>query len=372
MPADDNRVVRHARTVEVLMRCPWLGVLVAASFVAGCSAGAGPDAVAQQASEFGTQSCDHLVAKQHFVRISHDVRLHVLERYTTASLVASSRRAVLLLPPTLATNAIYDAHVDGDPSYDAMDRIAKDGYFVFAPSYEGYGLSTRPADGSTVTKQRLLGDLGTLVEWIRRTHHVDKVDVFGMSLGASLAIALGGTESSTDPDHIGRIVVASNVYKSVTPFFQSVFFTPEFLAFLESAPNGYIQTTPDAYAPLLSSAEAPAVDWVGQNLVGSYATGPTLEGFDLPPFDAHDGRAPALQFWGTADPVTPPQDVTAFQSDYGGPVQLHVIAGGGHALLLEPGRDELWTSALAFWDAGRPPLPHVCSVSHCDDDDGDP
>ncbi|HSQ63790.1 MAG TPA: alpha/beta fold hydrolase [Polyangiaceae bacterium] len=353
------------------MRCSGLVLIPAFFFSLGCSAPASSDSTAQESSALASSPCAQLLSKQHYVRVSDDVTLHVLEKYSVGSLAAFPRRAVLMLPPTLATNAIYDAQVPADPTYDAMERIAKDGYFVFTPSYEGYGLSTRPADGSTVTKWRILGDLGTLVEWIRRTHHVDQVDVFGMSLGASLAVALGGTQSSTDPSHIGRIVLASNVYKSVTPFFQSVFFTPQFLAFLQSAPNGYIDTTPGAYAPLLSNATPDATTWVAANLPGSYATGPTLEGFYLPPFDAQEGRAPALQFWGTADPVTPPEDVAAFQSEYGGPVQLHVIEGGAHALLFEAGRDELWQSALAFWDTGRPPLPTFCSVWSCDDDDGD-
>ena len=307
--------------------------------------------------------CDHVESVHRRVQISPDIQLDVIEKSTPRARMARSRRALLMLPPTLATNAIYDASPEGAPDFDALDRAACAGYFAFAPSYEGYGDSSQPADGSSVTAERLLGDMGSLVEWIRRTHHVRRVDLFGMSIGSSLAIALGGTESSTDPDHIGRIVVASNVYKSVTPFFQQIFFNPGLKAFLESAPDGYIETTPDAYAPLLGEADPVAIQWADQALPGRYATGPTLEGFDLPVFDAHAGRAPVLQVWGDADPVTPPEDVTTFQSEYGGPASLHVIAGGGHSLLFEAGRDELWRATFDFLGRSRRRLP-PCDAKH--------
>lgn len=304
--------------------------------------------------EHATALCNHVVSVHHHVRISPDIVLDVIEESTPRDWTQRPRRALLMLPPTLATNAIYDASPAGAPDFNALDRAACAGFFAFSPSYEGYGDSSQPADGASVTAERLLGDMGSLVEWIRRTHHVRRVDLFGMSIGSSLAIALGGTQSSIDRHHIGRIVLTSNVYKSVTPYFQQVFFNPGLKAFLESAPNGYIETTPDAYAPLLGEADPVAVQWVDQNLPGRYATGPTLEGFDLPVFDAHAGRAPALQVWGDADPVTPPEDVATFQSEYGGPVSLHVIAGGGHSLLFESGRDELWRATFEFLEKERP------------------
>lgn len=324
--------------------------------VCGCSADAtrADPGVGTTAGALGTTSalCEHVVSVHHRVRIAPDIVLDVIEKSAPRDFRERPRRALLMLPPTLATNVIYDASPAGAPDFDALDRAACAGFFAFSPSYEGYGDSSQPADGASVTAERLLGDMGSLVEWIRRTHHVRRVDLFGMSIGSSLAIALGGTHSSIDPHHVGRIVLASNVYKSVTPYFQQVFFNPGLKAFLESAPNGYVETTPGAYAPLLGEADPVAVQWVGQNLPGRYATGPTLEGFDLPVFDAHAGRAPALQVWGDADPVTPPEDVATFQSEYGGPVSLHVITGGGHSLLFESGRDELWRATFEF--LGKP------------------
>jgi len=292
---------------------------------------------------------------ERMVQVGDGVALHLIEKHTPRSLGAQHRRALLMLPPTLATNAIYDAQVPGDPSFDALGRAAREGYLAFAPSYEGYGASTHPPNGATVTKEQCFADVAALIEWIHDTHHVERVDVFGMSIGASLAVALGNTTSPVRK-RVGRIVVASNVYRSVTPFFASVFFNPGLYAFLTSAPNGYVATTPDAYGVLLSSSVPAAVTWLNSVLPGTYATGPTLAGFELPVFQAEPARAPMLQVWGTADPVTPPEDVAAFQAAYGGPASLKVIEGGGHSLPFEPGRDELWSATFAFLGAGRSPI----------------
>lgn len=311
--------------------------------------------------------CDSVLRSETMVRVADDVALHVIEKHTPRGLAASPRRALLMLPPTLATNAIYDAQVPGDGStspakssdFDALERAARKGYLAFAPSYEGYGASTHPADGATVTKARCLADVAALVEWIHKTHAVERVDVFGMSIGSSLAVALGSTTSGEVREHVGRIVVTSNVYASVTPFFASAFFNPGLLAFLQSAPNGYVATTPEAYGLLLSNSEPAAVTWLSTALPGTYATGPTLEGFTLPLFDASLARAPMLQIWGTADPVTPPEDVAAFQAAYGGPASLRVIEGGAHSLPFEPGREQLWSATFDFLDAGRPSIREV-------------
>lgn len=307
-------------------------------------------------AKFVPPQCTMVFGSEHHVNVGQGVKLHVLAKHSVRALATYPRRAILMLPPTLATNAMYDAAVPGDGSFNALERAAREGYFAYSLSYEGYGQSTHPANGSTVTAERMLQQAGQVVEWIRQNSLADKVDVFGMSIGSSIAAALGGTQSPIQRSHVGKVVLTSNVYKSVTPFFEQVFFTPEFRAFLESAPNGYIMTEPAAYAPLMSEVVPSAFAWASVKLSGVYATGPTLEGFDLPVFDATRGRAPALQFWGDADPVTPLSDVAAMQADYGGSIRLHVIPNGAHTLHLEAGREELWRETFKFLNEGRGPV----------------
>lgn len=338
-----------------------LSSLVMAGSLLGCAAEAvSQNDVAETSDElfgFVPPHCSLVFSSEHKVNVGNGVKLHVLAKHSIRSLTVFPRRAILMLPPTLATNAIYDAQVPGDPTFNALDRAAREGYFAYALSYEGYGESTQPEHGGTVTAERMLQQAGKVVEWIRVNALADEVDVFGMSIGSSIAVALGGTQSPTKQRYIGRVVLSSHVYQSVTPFFEQAFFSPEFRAFLESAPNGYIETDPSVYGLLMDRVEPAAFDWAGNALAGRYATGPTLEGFDLPVFNATYGRAPALQFWGDADPVTPLSDVADFQADYGGPVDLRVIPDGAHTLHLEEGRETLFDEMFDFLDEGRTPVP---------------
>jgi pimeloyl-ACP methyl ester carboxylesterase len=283
---------------------------------------------------------------EHHIQLSNNVNLHVLEKFTLKSIVRPHRRALLMATGTLVTNDQWNVPAP----YNALERAARAGYFGFSASYEGYGESSKPADGKVVTAERLLGEMGQVVEWIRHHRLVRRVDMLGASLGSSLAVELGGTHSPINRRHIGHVIVTANVYKGVTPLFEAMFFNPAFRAFLESVPNGYLQTAPESYGPVLASAEPAAAAWVSANLPGLYAVGPTLEGFDLPVFPAQNGRAPLLQFWGDQDPITPLSDVQRFQSEYGGRACLSVLAGGGHSPYYEPVKETFWSQSFAFLD----------------------
>ena len=91
---------------------------------------------------------------------------------------------------TLVTNDQYNSDVTEDGSYNALYRCAQEGFFAVSATYEGYGLSSHPEDGSSVTADRLLLEMGELVEWIRWRRWVRRVDLLGSSLGSTLAVAL--------------------------------------------------------------------------------------------------------------------------------------------------------------------------------------
>jgi len=277
--------------------------------------------------------------------------LHVIEKFSAASLARHHRRGVFMLTGTLVNADQYDAVLDdGDTEFSVLERVASHGYIGAAASYEGYDDSSHPTNGADVTASRLLPEVGAAVELFRLLHGIDHVDLLGASLGANLAEELGGVASPIDRHHIGRIVVTSHVYKEVTPLFQQAFFSPEVQELFLTAPNGYVQTAPPFYALILLQAEADAAAWANATFPGTYATGPTLEGFHIPTFQASDGRAPLLQFWGDQDPITPRSDVDTFQAEYGGPSELAVLPGGGHAPYYEPVREQFWGRFFSFLD----------------------
>lgn len=320
--------------------------------VVGCG-GTKEESVAQAALACHSDS-DEIVTQNHYVTTSNGARLHVVEKYNPAR--RGRPRAILMLPATLVTNLIWNAEVPGLPEYNALSRAANEGYTSYTLDYEGYGTSSRPADGKTVTLSRVVDEMGDLVRWIRHRDHVGKVDLLGASFGSSVASILGSTASPIPRGWIGHIVLTSNVYKNVSAFAAQSFFTPATQALLTSIPGGYLPTSLEQYGLVLWAAEPAVAGYCYQNCPGMYATGPTLAGFTLPPFKASTGRAKMLQFWGTADLITPLSDAEQFQSEYGGPHSLVVLNGGAHVPHWEAVREQFWDNTFAFLD---------------DDDDGD-
>jgi pimeloyl-ACP methyl ester carboxylesterase len=328
--------MRTTRLVGVLA----LGLVTGFARVAGADAG-------------NRDHDDDVVSEDHFVTVSSGAVIHVVEKYSAAAFERDHRRAVLMLPATLVTSMLWNADVPGAPEFNAILHTAKEGFLSFSLDWEGYGLSTHPADGKSVTKEVMLADAADIVRWIRDEHHVHKVDLFGSSLGSGVAVALGSTISPIPHRWIGHVVLTANVYKNITPFASQVLLSPAVEQILLSVPNGYIQTSAPFYGIILSQVLPAPLAWANANIPGLYAVGPTLEGFALPDFDAHTGRAPMLQFWGTNDLITPFTDVQQFQAEYGGNGSLVVLNGGGHVPIWEAVRTDFWQAADAFLSDDR-------------------
>jgi pimeloyl-ACP methyl ester carboxylesterase len=321
---------------------------------AGCASEVSPASGAAQGSEQAASQSealsltDPVVSLDHHLLLSNGATIHVKEKFTLKSLARPQRRALMMLTGTLVTNAQYDFPAP----YDALARAARAGFFAFSPTYEGYGESSHPDSGLSVTKERLLPEMGEIVEWIRHHRLLRRVDLMGASLGSSMAYELGSIHSPINRRHIGKLILTANVYKNVTPLFQSVFFTPEFHDLLLNVPNGYLPTPPQAYGLILLQAEPDAQAFGFATFPGVYATGPTLEGFNLPSYPAQDGRAPVLQFLGDMDPITPLSDAQQFQAEYGGEAHLSILPGGGHAPYYEPVKETFWQQAFGFLNVG--------------------
>ncbi len=322
-------------------------LLVTALLLAGCSQASEGSEDVQSADEalHGNGNAP-VTTVDHFVHVSSGATIHVVEKYTKGSLFQGNRRALLMLSGTLVDSREYNL-----PSpYNALDIAARAGYFAYAIDYEGYGQSSHPPDGKVVTKQRLLQESGEVVEWIRHSRHIRRVNLLGSSLGSSLAVELGGGNGPINRHHVGKLVLTSVVYKNVTPEFQQAFFSPAFQQLLLTIPGGYIQTPAEAYGPIVIGAAPAAANSVLTLVPDVYAVGPTLEGFTLPIYPAQDGRNPAMQFWGDQDPITPLSDVQQFQSEYGGNISYRVVSGSGHIPFYSTNATSFWNGAFAFLD----------------------
>lgn len=288
---------------------------------------------------------------QHQVPVEDGITLDVrIERPEKAT-----RRMLLVLPGTLVTHASMSCPLVTGADEDAMQMMARQEWIALCPTYAGYGASTRPVDGKSVTWSALCAHMTALIRWACRTFEVERLDVVGSSLGALLALELAAVDSPVK-DAMGRLVLTSLVYKDVSPVLRESMLSGAMREALLAAPNGYLQTAPADYRSLLGKCGLDVVGWAHRTLPGRYAVGPTLVGFDLPVCEAKRVHKPAMLVWGDKDPLTPWGDVQIFQSEYGGPLMLRVVKGGGHAPFWEPQRQSLWQGALAFLDPLRTPL----------------
>jgi pimeloyl-ACP methyl ester carboxylesterase len=290
-----------------------------------------------------------VITREHRVDVGEGVRLHVVERRMSDE---RPRRAMLLIPATLVTHALYDAVIDGDASYSAMDRVSRAGYAAFTVDYEGYGKSTAPADGATVTFARCLHHMGRVVEWIRATTDLPRVDLLGTSVGSDIAVVLGSEGSPIEPSAVGRVILTAMTYRRFSELVEREAFSPQFESVLRGMPEGVLETQAPFYDLVTSEVDEPVRRWAHATFPGRYATGPTLAAFSLPLIDGAAARAPALLAWGARDPVTPRADALALLEDYAAPIELLELAEGGHSPFLEPHRETFWSAALSFLDRG--------------------
>jgi pimeloyl-ACP methyl ester carboxylesterase len=293
---------------------------------------------------------------EHLVHVGADVTLHVLANGSRmGGSPTPGTRAALFLPGTLVTGALcelplQDTPPSGGPAGDAFDLAAEYGFTLFSVTYEGYGKSSKPANGKLVTPQRLLADLQALLGWIEREFGASRVDLIGTSVGASLAMALSA--QSHGAARPGRLVLASLTYKTLAPAMRAQVLSPALRQALLAAPDGYLRTEPEHYAPLLAGASPAVAAWAAQRLPGVYAVGPTLAGFDLPIFPASRARGEALTFWGQRDILTPREDHLELQGDFGGVMHSVILPEAGHAPHLEPVRADVWRQTFAFLAQG--------------------
>jgi len=286
-----------------------------------------------------------LLAWRHTVPVRDGAWLELRERRPPAAWARQPRRAVLMLHGALSHAGQYDA-----PGDSPLDRMARAGFFAFALSYEGEGRSSPTADGAGLTPERLAQQVGDVVEWIRRARGVASVDLLGSSLGSSLAVILGSTESPIDRRHVGRLVLTALVHRSTTPALRQALPAPVADA-ADPSSSGFVTTDAATYAPVLRRASPPIARWLGHVLAGRHPVGPVEAASRLPLFRAEDGRAPALLVWSDDDPLMAREDVASFEETYGAPLQAVALPGSGHVPYYEAVREAFWGEVLSFLGA---------------------
>jgi len=299
---------------------------------------------ALSSSSFSQEALDRLYTLEHYVPVGTDRRIHLTETFTLRSWLRWPHRTVLMLPGPLSTGDFYQIDVDG---YRGRDIMARRGFFAVTADFEGTGKSTYPLDGRSVSTTNQTEVMHKVVRYLRLVRLTARVDVLGESWGGGVAAQL-----CADPERVRSCVLASMLYKTPSSFADMTFRSPEFKAFLDTLPDGYLPTAPPLYAGLLSRSSPDVQTWGYAHLPGVYTTGPLYAVFDLPFFDPTIARAPGLIIQGEFDPNQSLDDTRELARDYGAGARLAVLAGAGHIPRIEPAPASTgyWSEVVSFVD----------------------
>ena len=128
------------------------------------------------------------------------------------------KTVVMVHGATFSSGSLYDVRLGG-MSY--MDFLAAHGFDVFAVDVRGYGHSTRPPemeqDGSlsppVVKTETGVVDLGHAVDFVLRHRGLDRVNIFGMSWGGTVA----GAFSANNPEKVVKLALLAPQWLSDKP-----------------------------------------------------------------------------------------------------------------------------------------------------------
>lgn len=137
------------------------------------------------------------------------VQLHLRRKYLRSQTPFTAENTLVMVHgATYSSGSLYDVRLNG---LSFMDALALRGFNVYAVDVRGYGHSTRPAEMEAPPEDNppLYGtetgvrDLAQAVEWVRHSHGLERVQIFGMSWGGTVA----GAYTSRNNDKVNRLVV---------------------------------------------------------------------------------------------------------------------------------------------------------------------
>jgi pimeloyl-ACP methyl ester carboxylesterase len=130
----------------------------------------------------------------------------------------ADRTIVMVHGATYSSGSLYDVAFNG---FSFLDYLAQAGFDVFAVDVRGYGRSTRPPEMEIdaalnpplVDTERGVGDFSTAVDFVLRHRRLERVHVFAMSWGGTVA----GTYAARNPDKIAKLALLAPQWVSDQP-----------------------------------------------------------------------------------------------------------------------------------------------------------
>ncbi len=167
---------------------------------------------AGQATEIITR--DYLIDS-----VDPGIQLHIREKFmANVGKVPGEKIVLFVHGATYPSISGFDIPL---PGYSWMDYVAQRGYVAYCLDIRGYGGSTRPpemnqpltANPPIVRAEEAVKDIGAAVEYIRKKHEVDKINLLGWSWGTVTT----GMYTSQHNEKVHKLILFAPVYSVKHP-----------------------------------------------------------------------------------------------------------------------------------------------------------
>lgn len=285
--------------------------------------------------------------------VEHDeIEIYVWEKYVDDP----NDKPVVVLAHGSATagRESFDLQVPGKPSYSLMDRLAQEGFAVFALDTRGFGRSTHPEEHMTTAQAS--EDLNAVVDYVLELRDVNAVNLLAWSWGTQYS----GMFIMNNPEKVERYVSYAQMHVNSPDIAQR---RPRVEVFRE---NPYVNIPEAGWKPRFESMTPAEVN--DPEVVDAYAaaaaevevktaTGPQLDMVTIMPMiNARLMPVPIMIIHGEYDDVADVEGLLPFFRELPDPYKKYVIIpDAGHMMHLQEGHRMFQHEVASFFKGAEEP-----------------
>ena len=150
-------------------------------------------------------AANKIKGQEHWTKKGSDVNLFMWEKRAPGG--AKNGTVLFVHGSSMASQPVFDLHVEGVPNSSAMEYFAERGFDTWCIDVEGYGRSTKDR-GTEAFIHEGADDLAAGSEYIQKTRNSGPLMVYGISSGALRAAAF----AQRHPERVKRLALDAHVW----------------------------------------------------------------------------------------------------------------------------------------------------------------
>ena len=150
-------------------------------------------------------AANKIKGQEHWTKKGSDVNLFMWEKRAPGG--AKNGTVLFVHGSSMASQPVFDLHVEGVPNSSAMEYFAERGFDTWCMDVEGYGRSTKDR-GTEAFISEGADDLSAGSDYIQKTRNSGPLMVYGISSGALRAAAF----AQRHPERVKRLALDAHVW----------------------------------------------------------------------------------------------------------------------------------------------------------------